>query len=96
LDPLSVQKTFEKENGCYKGLDWELEDLVSPSLIEAFQAEHPTAVAHIASVGGRVHRDLTKDGKAHFHRFIGQHAIRADMSALIDLLKALRFYLGLT
>lgn len=96
LDPLSVQKAFEKENGCYKGLDWEIEDFVSPSLVEAFQDEHPAAVAHSVSVGGREHRDLTRDGKARFHHFIKQHAIRDDLSGLIDVLSALRFYLGLT
>lgn len=95
LDPLSMKRAFEKENACYKGLDWELEDLLSPGFLEAFQAEYPFAVARTVPIGGKTHRDFTNDGKARLHRFIKQHAIRDDLSALIDVLKTLRFYLGL-
>jgi hypothetical protein len=95
VDPSSMQRAFEKENASYKGLDWELEDFLPPSFVHAFEEEHPGAVAHTVSIEGKVHRDLTSDGKAHFHRFIKQNAIRDDLSALIDVLKAVRFYLGL-
>jgi hypothetical protein len=95
LDPGAVQRAFEHENNAYKGLDWELEDLLPQEFIEAFIADYPMAVSHTSSMAGKVHRDLTRDGKARFHRFIKQHAVCADLGAVIDTLKAIRFYLHL-
>jgi hypothetical protein len=95
LDPKTLQKAFERENASYKGLDWELEDLVSESFFQAFLAERPTAIAKTTPVGGRIHRDLTRDGKAHLHRFIKQHAMRDDLLGVIELIKAVRFYMAL-
>ena len=42
-----------------------------------------------------MHRDLTRDGKARLHRFVKQHAVRDDLGGVIDVLKAVRFYLRL-
>lgn len=95
IDPGAMQKAFEKENAAYKGMEWEAEDLVAHEFYEAFLSDHPTALLKSASRDGKTHRDLTSDGKARFHRYIRQNAIRKDMSGVIDVLKALRFYLGL-
>ena len=95
LDPGTVRKTFERENACYKGLKWELEDLLPHEIVDAFLSDYPGAVARNTSMGGKVHRDLTRDGKARLHRFVKEHALRNDLSAVIEVLKAIRFYLGL-
>lgn len=95
LDPKTLQKAFERENGAYKGLDWELEDLVSESFIEAFLAEYPAAIVRTTPIGGKIHRDLTRDGKARLHQFIKKHAMRDDLLDVIELVKALRFYMAL-
>ena len=95
LDPGAVQKTFERENSCYKGLDWELEDLLPQEFVEAFLSEHPTAVAQSKTMKGKVHRDLTRDGKPLLHRFIKQHAVLADLTTIIATLKAIRYYLNI-
>lgn len=76
LDPGTMQKTFERENACYKGLDWELEDLLPQEFMDAFLSDYPGAVARTTSIEGKVHRDLTRDGKARLHRFVKQHAAR--------------------
>jgi hypothetical protein len=62
---------------------------------EAFLSEHPGALVKSASRDGKIHRDLTPDGKAHLHRYVKQNAIRNDITGVIEALKALRFYLGL-
>lgn len=95
LDPGSVRKTFERENTDYKGLEWELEDLLPQKFVEAFLFDYPMAIAHTKLMAGKVHRDLTRDGKARLHRFIKQHAIRADLDAVVEVLKAIRYYLNL-
>ncbi len=90
-----MQRTFEHENACYKGMQWELEDLLAQGFLDAFQAEYPGAIARSTSVEGKVHRDMTSDGKARLHRFVKQHAMRDDLIGIIGVLKAIRFCLGL-
>jgi hypothetical protein len=95
LDPGTVRRIFERENVDYKTLEWELEDLLQEEFIDAFLSEYPGAVVRSRCIGSKVHRDLTPDGKARLHRFIKQHAVRADLGAVIEVLKAIRFYLNL-
>lgn len=94
LDPIGMQRIFERENGDYKGLDWELEDMLPEGFIDAFQAEYPGAVVRTITVRGKVHREFTSDGKARLHRFVKEHAMRSDLSGVIEVLKAIRLYLG--
>ena len=90
-----LQKRFEAENLPYKGIDWELEDLLPESFHQAFAESCPGAIAKVTTAGGKTHRDLTRDGKAKFHRFIKEHAVHADLQGVIATIRALRFYLGL-
>ena len=95
LDPGTVQKTFERENLLYKGLEWELEDLLPQAFTDGFVADQPGAIIRNTVINGKTHRDFSRDGKARFHRFVKQHAIRQDLIGVADVLKTLRFYLGL-
>jgi hypothetical protein len=95
LDPGAVQKAFEQQNGDFRGLNWEMEDLISPNFVEAFLSENPGALRKSIPVGGKVHRELTPDGKARLHRFVKLNALRSDLVETVGLLKALRFYMGL-
>ena len=93
-DPAALQKRFESENASFKGLDWEMEDLLPRTFVDAFLVEYPGALIRTDVVGGRVHRELTRDGKAKLYRFTKTHAIREDLQGVVDVLRALRFYLG--
>ncbi len=95
LDPTTLQKTFERLNGNYKGLDWELEDLLPKGFFDAFLTECPGAVARSSEKAGIVHREFTRDGKARLHRFVRQHAIRDDLGGVIETLHSIRFYLAM-
>ena len=95
LDPKTLKKTFERLNVDYKGLDWELEDLLPADFIEAFLADHPTAVFRTKSIGDKTHRDFTRDGKACLHQYIRNNAMHEDLGAVVDVIRALRFYLCL-
>jgi len=95
LDPGTLKKTFERQNAEYKQIEWELEDLLTSDFVDAFLAEHPGALIRSTLVGNRVHRDLTVDGKARFHRFVEQYAEHGDMRRVIEVLRAIRFYLNL-
>lgn len=94
-DPGALHKSFEAENDGYRGLDWELEDLLPETLTKCFLDEFPTAIIRSSSVYDKVHRDWTPDGKARLHRFVKQYAIHADLIAVIGVLRALWHYLGI-
>ncbi|MGN6139337.1 MAG: hypothetical protein ACTHNV_10660 [Ralstonia sp.] len=95
LDPGSVQRAFERENAGYKGLDWEMEDLLPTTFVDAFISEYPQAVTRASEINGKLHRDFTADGKARFHRFIKLNALYADLKGVIETLRAIRHCLGL-
>lgn len=95
LDPGTMRKTFERENDSFNGLKWEVEDLMPDSFMTAFLSEYSNAVRRNDSKGGKVHRELTDDGKPRLHRFIKQNAVRADLDSVVVLLRALRYYMGL-
>ena len=94
LDPTSLRRRFESANMAFKSLDWELEDLLPSSLVDAFIEENDGAIRRSATVGGRVHRDFSSDGKAKFHRFVRIHAMQPDLLEVTNTLKAIRTYLG--
>ncbi|MBW8072907.1 MAG: hypothetical protein GJU77_04375 [Ferrovum sp.] len=94
LDQKAVKTTFEKANSNYKGLDWEMEDLLPQSFVEAFKIECESAVRDSKKVEEKIHWELTRDGKAKFHQFIKENALHADMSSVIDVLRAIRHYLN--
>jgi len=95
LDPKTLKKTFEHKNSEYKGLDWELEDLLPQGFLEAFFSEYSGAVVQKNNKGGKVHHELTRDGKARLHRFVKSYAVHEDLVGVIDVLKAIRFYMCL-
>ena len=94
LDPTSLRRRFESANVAFRSLDWELEDLLPSSLVDAFIEENDGAIRRSAAVGGRVHRDFHPDGKARFHRFVKVHAMRPDLLEVVNTLRAMRTYLG--
>lgn len=95
LDPGTLKRTFERNNADYGGLDWEPEDLFPQQFIDAFLDEYPRTVKKTTSRNGKTHRELTDDGKACFHRFVRQNAVYEDLVEVIEVLKAIRFYLNL-
>jgi hypothetical protein len=94
-DPTSLQRKFESENSLFKGLDWELEDLFPQSFCDAFASSCPGGIARVDQVNGRIHRELTRDGKARFHRFVKEHAMHDDLQDVVAVMKSVRFYLGM-
>ena len=94
-DPRTLERTFRERNGLYGTLDWELEDLVSADFAAVFEQEFPSAVIRMAEREGRVHRKYTRDGKARLHRYVRENAMREDVLAVIDVIRAVRFYFGL-
>jgi hypothetical protein len=95
LDPTAISKMFEKQNSQFKGLDWEIEDLLSSDFIAAFLEDNISAIVRHNEIGGRMHRDFTRDGKAKLHRFTQQFAMLDDVLEVVQVIHSLRFLLGL-
>ena len=95
LDPTALQRTTDTQNLPFKGLIWELEDLVSPLFMAQFLEAHQTAQTREITIGGRVHRELTRDGKSHLVRYCAQRATLESLGELIQVAHALRHYLNL-
>lgn len=95
LDPLALKRSFEERNEAYKGLNWELEDLIGSALMELFLHENPTALIREHVMSDRTHRELTRDGKSRLVRFCQTHADLASLDDLVATLHALRHYLAL-
>lgn len=95
IDPKSLKTRSEQLNLEYKGLDWETEDLLTDDFIDAFRVDYPTAVRGIKSAGGMIHREFTLDGKSRLHKYIRENAMHDDLTRVINVIRAMRFYLGL-
>jgi hypothetical protein len=95
LDPKGLESAFHKENQIYKGLDWELEDLLMPDFLRSFHSELPRAISRVFTVNDRSHYEFAQDGKSQFHRYIRENAVHADLVNVIETLRSLRYYLGL-
>jgi len=95
-DPTSLRVRFEAENSQQSGLDWELEDLFPVDFVRVFLSSESQSLIRTREAGGFVHREWTKDGKARFHRFVRENALREDLVNVVELIHAIRFYLGMT
>ena len=95
LDPPALTRSFESLNAPHKGINWELEDLISEDLFMLFIEEYPTALISSREAGGAVHRELTPDGKRKLLKFCNDHADLTSLRPVINMVRALRHYLRL-
>jgi hypothetical protein len=91
-DHATLRRRFEQENAVYKGLDWEVEDLLSPELLAKFDDEKPRATLQEVTCGGRSHREFTREGKFELHDFASRNARLEDLIEVVKLIRALRDY----
>lgn len=90
-----LRTEFERRNGAFEELDWELEDLLEVGFVEAFCAQMPGSLLEKQAVAGRVHWELTRKGKRELNRFAKDGATLEDLKGVICTIRSLRFCLGL-
>lgn len=74
----------------------ELEDLLAPSLIDAFVVDRPEALGRLkVGEGNERHYNLSDGIKGPLWLFTKDYAMLDDVSRLVGCLKAMRFYMGL-
>jgi hypothetical protein len=91
----TLRRRFETENLKYKGLDWEIEDLVSQRLLLEFSKSEPNAVNGVTEIGGREHWEFTRDGKQKLLQFVEKQAKLEDLAEIVKAICALRDYFRL-
>lgn len=93
-DHVELRRRIETENAPFKGLDWEIEDLLSERILSDFEAKHTNAIQNIRECNGRKHRDFSPDGKMQLRKFLGGASLE-DVIEVVKLIRALRDYLRL-
>lgn len=95
-DPKLLEDVIKKANEHWKTLDCEIEDLVHLDLITTFVDENPTSIRRAPIIiNGAHHCSFEAKGKSDFCRWVESSAVLADLQLLVDLLRSLRYYLGL-
>lgn len=95
-DPVQVEKLVVAGNEDFKMMDCEIEDLVNESVVDAYAQQNPRAFIRPPSrVGTGIHLSFVKGEKGQFCSFVERYAICDDVRAIIEILKALRYFLGL-
>jgi antitoxin HigA-1 len=90
-----LRRRFETDNAPFKGLDWEVEDLLSERLLSGFCQTKPAAVLEVHERTGRKHREFTSPGKHHLREFVKRHAVLEDVIEIVKLIRALHDYFHL-
>lgn len=82
-------------NQGHVGLDWEIEDALSPRLLTIFEQRHQREIVRRRNLGGRVHYDLTRNGKFELHRIAQAEATLNDLMGIVDIVRSVRSMMGL-
>jgi hypothetical protein len=95
-EPRALTSQIEKYNISWKGLDCEIEDLIGPGIIECFLEENLDALRKPPiKIDNGYHYEWNESAKPNLCRFTQRYALLDDVSMIIEVLKSLRFYLGL-
>ena len=95
-EPKALKMQIEKHNRDWKGLDCEIEDLLGENLLELFLKKNSNALrCEPVQRCGRCHYEWTDTAKGKLYEHAEDYAMLNDINHIVELLKSLRFYLGL-
>lgn len=87
-----LRRRFETLNSPYRGLDWEIEDLISERLLRAFSNANPSDLIGVEPRGSFKHWEFKREGKAKLHKFVQTNAKLEDVLEVVRLIRALHDY----
>ena len=94
--PAQVEKQVDEANCNWRGMECEIEDLVAIDIIKEFINENPTSIQRqLEQRNGAVHCRFHRHAKASFIRYVEKNAIFEDLALIVEILKSLRYHLGL-
>ncbi|AZD30739.1 hypothetical protein [Pseudomonas chlororaphis] len=92
----ALKNQTRQANEEYGALDCVIEDLLSLAIIKEYQASNPGHLSgNIITLGKGHHAPWTPQGKSGLLKFTRKKAKIDDVELLVDVLKALRSYVGL-
>jgi len=95
-EPGILSRQIEIANSAWKGLDCEIEDLLGTELIDGFLSGMTNALARPpAEAGSYRHYEWRDIAKGHLALYAKENAMLRDVTSIVEILKSLRFYLGL-
>lgn len=95
-EPRRISDLIRSANEPWKDLDCEIEDLLNEELVLEFLKENPGSLLRESKrQNGQSHFDFTIPGKSNLCRWVLQNAVNKDLDTLAEILKSLRYFLGL-
>lgn len=95
-DPRRLVDIIKNANAAWHDLDCEIEDLLSKEILDVFVEDNPGAVQRQPVLANGCHHfDFTTSGKSALCRWVPTVANLNDVTQIVELLKSLRYYLGL-
>jgi hypothetical protein len=95
LDPRGRQHECDLANLPYRTLNWEIEDALSPRLLQLFDQRHPGMITQRTRQIDKTHHELTRDGKTALHRLVQREATLVDLAGVVEIVSMLRSMLVL-
>lgn len=94
VHPRDRQRECDLVNRPFRDLDWEVEDTLSPRLLQKFDQDHPGMISNRSRQGGKTHHELTSEGKTTLHRYIRSEASLQDLAGVGRVVRMLRSMFG--
>ena len=94
-DPNHLTKSIAQENAEWTRLDCEIEDLINIELLEYFLENNPNSIEKRSNINDTHHIKFKSYAKASLYRFIEENALYEDLFSIVEVLKSLRYYVGL-
>ncbi|HEY6152845.1 MAG TPA: hypothetical protein VIW07_03805 [Candidatus Udaeobacter sp.] len=89
-------KLIDVQNAAWKDMECVIEDFVSFDVVTAFLQDHPGAMlCDPQRTAGGMHCVFRPQFKSTFVRFVETNALLQDVQNFVELLKSLRYHLGL-
>ena len=95
FDPRDRQRECRLANLPYPTLDWEIEDTLSPRILQLFDRKHPGMINGRRREGDKTHHELAREGKVALHRLVQREATFEDLGGVVQVVRMLRSILGL-
>ena len=94
--PQEFKVLVERENSVWKHLDCVIEDLLDRDLLDLFAKQQPQSLRAEPVIAGEAHHyDFEMHTKPALLRYVRDNAMLPDVENIVNVLKAMRYALGL-
>jgi hypothetical protein len=95
-DPRKLVDIMKAANKPWHDLDCEIEDLLDRDVLDLFVAENGGCLKRALTVKDNGHHfDFTTAGKSNLCRWVPEIVVLKEMSNIVEVLRSLRYYLGI-